>query len=295
MALVDPLFEILAPERWHLPVVFNSPHSGQFMPQGLLKHTRLSGTALRQSEDCYVDELFSGCVDHGAPMLRALASRAYLDLNREPYELDARMFAESLPGYMNPGSPRVAAGFGTIPRLVGDSSEIYRAHLPLGEAHERIDTFYKPYHRALSGLLNESQAATGFVLLLDCHSMPSSAAKQTAPHVKSADIVLGDRFGSACAGELSESVESFFVDQGLHVIRNKPYAGGFITESYGAPHQNRHAVQIEVNRALYMDERNFRRSPGFVGLQAMLSKISVYLNEIISEFHEPTPYVQAAE
>lgn len=294
-SLDKPLFEVLAPERWHFPVVFNSPHSGRFMPPGLLKHTRLSGKALRQSEDCDVDELFGGCISHGAPMLRALASRAYLDLNREPYELDARMFVENLPGYMNPGSPRVAAGFGTIPRLVGESAEIYHNRLPLEEAFDRIESFYHPYHRTLANLLNQAQAATGFVLLIDCHSMPSSAARQNATNVRSADIVLGDRFGSACGRELADTVEAFFTSKGLHVVRNRPYAGGFITESYGAPHKNCHAVQVELNRALYMDERQLGHHSGFAALQSTLSQISVYLGDIISDYCSPQEYGRAAE
>ena len=127
----EPFFEILAPALWQVPIVFNSPHSGSVLPQGFLQSSRLSASALRQSEDCFVDELFCGCKDLGAPLLRALISRAFIDLNREPYELDARMFHESLPGHMNPGSPRVASGLGTIPKLVAEGEEIYRGKIHL--------------------------------------------------------------------------------------------------------------------------------------------------------------------
>jgi N-formylglutamate amidohydrolase len=293
--MAEPLFEVFAPERWQVPVVFNSPHSGQFMPPGLLKYSRLTDNALRQSEDCFVDELFGTCVSNGAPMQHALASRAYLDLNREPYELDAKMFNESLPGYINTGSARVAAGFGTIPRLVGESAEIYRYRLPLTEALNRIETFYKPYHRTLSGLLDEAHGATGFALLLDCHSMPSSAARQLAKNAKSIDVVLGDRYGSSCARELSEAVEDFFSNLGLNVVRNRPYAGGFITETHGAPHHNRHAIQIEINRALYMDERHLSRNPGFTTLQSGIAGLSRHLHDVTSDFYQARRYDLAAE
>jgi N-formylglutamate amidohydrolase len=265
--MTETAFEILAPAKWHLPAVFNSPHSGRLMPAPFLHASVLTENQLRQSEDCFVDDLFVGCTNHGAPLLRALVSRAVIDLNREPYELDARMFNESLPGFMNTGSPRVAAGFGTVPRLVGDGLEIYRGKRPLSEALTRIDTLYRPYHRALNGLLAEAQNNAGFVLLVDCHSMPSLIST----HKRAADIVLGDRFGTSCSPALVDAIESYFTAQGLHVARNKPYAGAFITATYGAPQQGRHALQIEVNRALYMDEARLEPAAGYPHLKQVLS------------------------
>jgi len=271
--------EVVAPSLWHVPVVFNSPHSGSEMPPNFVAQTKLKPSELRLSEDYLVDELFGGCVDHGAPMLRALASRAWLDLNREPFELDARMFTESLPGYMNCGSPRVAAGFGTIPRFVGDGLEIYRTRLTLAEAHHRIETCYKPYHRILAGLLDECHARRGFVLLIDCHSMPEAEglSRQGQP-----DVVLGDRFGVACGSEITGEIESFFTGRGLKVVRNKPYAGGFITETHGTPQLGRHALQIELNRGLYMDERRRCRSSGFSALRDILDEFAATLSSILA-------------
>ena len=263
------------------------------MPTSLLNLSQLKPDQLRQSEDSYIDILFGGCLDNGAPLLRALASRSYLDLNREPFELDQRMFAESLPGHMNPGSPRVAAGLGTLPRVVGDDIEIYRSKIPLSEAISRIEGYYMPYHRTLVELLQKAQLATGFVVLVDCHSMPTTARPPL--NAKQPDVVLGDRFGRSVAPEISTAIESFFLSEGLHVVRNKPYAGGFITETYGAPLQNRHAVQVEISRSLYMNERTLAPLANFAHLRNTLSRFSSRLKEIIKEYLENRRIIQAAE
>ncbi len=294
--MAQPFFEILAPAHWNVPAVFNSPHSGSDIPPALAQRSQLSTLALRQSEDCFVDELFLGCQAHGMPMLRALASRAYLDLNREPYELDSRMFQESLPGFMNPFSPRVAAGFGTVPRLVIEGQEIYRGKLSLTEAVERIDSYYRPYHRTLTALLNEAHAATGHVLLIDCHSMPSSAVNGPhQPYSSKVDMVIGDRHGVSCGRELANAIQDFFSAQGLHVVRNKPYAGGFITESYGAPQQKRHSLQIEVNRELYMDERLQEKNSGFEQIRQILTNFAIFIQEMLIEKDFQLQHPLAAE
>ena len=267
--MADETFEVLRPTAWTAPVLFNSPHSGQRYEAAFLRSSRLSPTALRKSEDCYVDELFMRCLAHGAPLLRAHAPRCYIDLNREPYELDPRMFAGELPGYVNRASPRVAGGLGTIPRIVAEGEEIYRGRLSVTEAMTRIEQIYRPYHRALSALLDEVMKNHGAGLLVDCHSMPSSALA----HALQADIVLGDRFGSACDEEITRFVEELLAARGLRTLRNKPYAGGFITQSHGAPRSGRHALQIEINRALYMNEATLEKSAGFVALQLVLDSV----------------------
>jgi N-formylglutamate amidohydrolase len=267
-------FDILVPDQWVSPIVFNSPHSGSFTPPEFLQQSRLSQAALRQSEDCFVDVLFQSCLAQGAPLLRSLVSRAYIDLNREPYELDPRMFLEVLPGYMNAGSPRVASGLGTIPKLVAEGEDIYRGKLKLGDALQRINTIYRPYHRTLSALLDEVYNATQFCLLMDCHSMPSSAVRNLkSSHEPQIDIVLGDRFGAACNRELSSEIEKLFTQEGFHVVRNRPYAGGFITETHGSPHHNRHALQIEINRALYMDETRIQKNQSFEQVEAAIARV----------------------
>ena len=244
----------------------------------MLDISRLSIQRLRHLEDPYVDELFECGVDVGAPMLKALLSRAFLDLNREPFELDPQMYLEALPGHMNTTSPRVLAGLGTVPRGVSEYEEIYRGRLPHAEALGRIETCYRPYHRAMTDLVNELHNATGFALLIDCHSMPSSAVSHlTGPKDKSIDIVIGDRFGAACNREIAVLVEELLQAEGLNVSRNRPYAGGFITETHGNPRQNRHALQIEVNRSLYLNEQNFEITANFKQLQESLKHMFIGL------------------
>jgi N-formylglutamate amidohydrolase len=274
-------FEILAPARWSAAMVFNSPHSGQELPSDLRLRSRLTAQQLRASEDAHIDELFTGCLDAGAPLLRALVSRAYVDLNREPFEFDQRMFRNKLPGYVNCGSPRVASGLGTIPRTVGDGVLIYEAPLEIAEALQRIETHYRPYHHALGTLLDEAHQSEGKVLLVDCHSMPSSAVHHLSRNSRPIDVVLGDRFGSACDPEITAIVEAHMVDAGLQVSRNKPYSGGFFTENHGRPRLGRHALQVEVNRALYMNETTHVKNAHFAALQKimcnMASKLSFWL------------------
>jgi N-formylglutamate amidohydrolase len=283
-------FDILAPERWTAPAVFNSPHSGAQYPQAFLSQTRLDAKTLRKSEDCYIDELFAAVVELGAPLLKADFPRAYLDVNREPYELDPRMFGGELPAFVNTTSVRVAAGLGTIPRLVSEGEEIYRAPLPLAEAWKRIDALYRPYHRTLSRLMEEAYKGFGHVLLVDCHSMPSSASGGQG---RATDVVLGDRHGASCAEEIVSLVEDLFEGQGLRVARNKPYAGGFIAHNYGSPRLGKHVLQIEINRALYMDERSLDKTAGFErvrrALRAVLSRLLASLEDIF------TPVRAAAE
>jgi len=265
---IDPPFDILEPERLVTPFVFNSPHSGAVYPASFLTSSRLDPLTLRRSEDTLVDRLFEGVVKLGAPLMRAHFPRAYLDVNREPYELDPKMFSGGLPNFANTRSMRVAGGLGTIARIVGEAQEIYTGKLSVDEGLERIELLYKPYHRALRRLLGRSQRAFGVVVLVDCHSMPSaSLANEPAPR---ADIVLGDRYGTSCGGALAEVFEDCFRAAGLFVTRNKPYAGGYITEHYGNPISNCHAIQIEINRALYMDERSFAPSPNFMQLATLI-------------------------
>jgi N-formylglutamate amidohydrolase len=286
----DSHFEILAPARWTLPVVFNSPHSGNLLPAAFLAQSKLAPEQLHASEDTHVDSLFMGCVQLGAPLLRAHISRSYLDLNREPYEFDAKMFDERLPTYMNCTSPRVASGLGTIPRTVGDGVNIYRSSISLEDALARVETYYRPYHRTLASLLDEAHRATGEVLLVDCHSMPSTAVPDQ--RLGGCDVVLGDRFGSACDSQIVELVEHHFIHDGLKTSRNRPYAGGFFTETHGRPREGRHALQVELNRALYMDERTRQPNARFPELRACLDALA---EKLAMHFANQTAHALAAE
>lgn len=289
-------FEILAPADWTAQAVFNSPHSGRDYPKEFLAASRLTPGALRKSEDCYVDELFMGCVRHGAPMLRAHTPRSYIDFNREPYELDPRMFADVLPGYVNTSSPRVMAGLGTIPRVVAEGEDIYRAPVRFAEALTRIEQIYRPYHRTLTALMDEVVAKSGSGLLVDCHSMPSSAAGNLSPPLGArADVVLGDRYGASCSKAVTAWVDELLRAEGLKVLRNKPYAGGFITHSHGAPQSSRHALQLEVNRGLYVNEKTMEKSGDFPALQAAFSRVAKTLLGGLGDVIAPAGRQLAAE
>ena len=271
-AIVDefePPFLVAEPACQTVPFVFNAPHAGAVYPTAFLSESRLDALGLRRSEDAYVDELFGPMTALGAPLMTARFPRALLDLNREPYELDPRMFDGRLPPFANTRSMRVAGGLGTIPRIVADGQEIYRGRIPVEEALRRIEWLYKPYHRTLRQLVNRTAARFGHAVLIDCHSMPSTSVNRD-DGVK-ADIVLGDRYGTSCVGVLTDLVDVTLRGKGYTVTRNKPYAGGFITEHYGEPALGRHALQVEINRALYMDERTMAKRPAFATLLRDLS------------------------
>jgi N-formylglutamate amidohydrolase len=263
-----PPCEVVAPAEQTAALVFASPHSGDHYPPDFVAASRLDALTLRKSEDSFVDELFAAAPRLGAPLLRARYARVYLDVNREPYELDPAMFAEPLPPEANTTSLRVAGGLGTIARVVSDGAEVYRGKLPLAEINRRVDGIYRPYHRTLAHLLEETHARFGRAILIDCHSMPSIGGPMDGDGGQARpDIVLGDRFGTACSGPLIELVQRTLSGLGYVVGRNTPYAGGFTTHHYGRPAEGLQALQIEINRALYMDERSFRKLPGFALMQ----------------------------
>ena len=287
----DPPFEVREPTEWSGAVVFNSPHSGRVYPRAFLSASRLEMAALRRSEDSFVDELVAGVVDRGYPLMRAHFPRCYVDVNREPYELDPRMFEGRLPSFANTRSMRVAGGLGTVARVVGDAQEIYGHRIPVDDAIRRIEGLYKPYHRALRRLFTRVHRDFGAAILIDCHSMPSTAgSRDERPR---ADVVLGDRYGTSCVAAVTEVVEAALRAQGYSVSRNKPYAGGFITEHYGNPSAGLHAIQVELNRALYMDERQFERIASFEQVACDLETLADRLAAIPLE--EPRPYRAAAE
>jgi N-formylglutamate amidohydrolase len=287
----DLPFEVLEPVEWRGPAVFNSPHSGSVYPHTFLATTRLDIATLRRSEDSFVDELVAGVVGRGYPLMRAHFPRCYVDVNREPYELDPRMFDGRLPSFANTRSMRVAGGLGTVARVVGESQEIYSQRIPVEEAIRRIEGLYKPYHRALRRLFARQHREFGAAVLIDCHSMPSTAgAKDERPR---ADIVLGDRYGTSCVPAIAETVETLLRGRGYVVSRNKPYAGGFITEHYGNPAVGLHAIQLELNRALYMDERRYERAASFQNVAADLESLADEVGAI--PVQELRPYRAAAE
>ena len=267
------LFEIWEPDHQQLPFILNSPHSGRIYPKEFVENSRLDQIGIRRSEDHYVDELFFAGVRHGAPMLAANFPRAYVDVNREPYELDPTMFEGRLPPYANIASVRVAGGLGTVPRIVGENMEIYRTKIPVEEALLRVEHIYKPYHAALRRLIARTHAHFGRAVLIDCHSMPGNI-RISGSGIRP-DFIIGDRYGTSASSDLSRLALKLLEDQGFAAVRNKPYAGGFITEHYGRPARNLHALQIEVNRGLYIDESTLRKKPDFAKIARSIEQFLV--------------------
>lgn len=269
-------FTVTLPRQHSAPLVLASPHSGQWYPPAFLSSTRLDPLSLRRSEDSFVDELFSRGPQLGVPLISAQFARAFVDANREPFELDPDMYDDELPGYANARSPRVAAGLGTIARTVANGQPIYRRRLKVAEALSRIENYYRPYHDALRGLVEQTRARFGFCLLIDCHSMPSNsmeAVRRGGRPLPSVDFVLGDAHGTACTPDIVAAADRALADMGYRTYRNIPYAGGFTTRHYGRPAEDLHALQIEINRALYMDESRITRNTRFKGLADDMARL----------------------
>ena len=285
-----PSYDVLRPHDQTAPFVFSSPHSGRLYPAEFLKLTRLDPQTLRKSEDCFVDRLFRGVATLGAPLLSARFPRAYLDLNREPYELDPELVEDPLPPHANTQSIRVAGGLGTVARIVADGENIYYHRLSLRSVLTRIDQLYFPFHAELNRLVDETRRLFGYAVLVDCHSMPSSAMAPGGG--QRPDIVLGDRFGASADPHLSQLVRDAFAKRGFKVQMNRPYAGGYITEHHGRPVRGVHALQLEINRGLYVDEQTFTESSGYASLEAALTSIAAELFRTVPELFE---YRAAAE
>ena len=257
-------FRIARPTRQSLPFIFASPHSGRIYPASLAAASRLDALTLRRSEDAFVDELFAGVTGLGAPLIAARFPRAYCDVNRAQSEIDAAMFSGPLEMTVDAPTPRVTAGLGVIPRIVRDGAEIYRHKLNPAEAEYRLSLLYRPYHAALAKLVEETLSLFGVAVVVDCHSMPSALAVP--------DIVLGDRFGGSAPALLTGWTENAFTEAGFTLARNAPYAGGYTTALYGKSVGGCHALQIEINRGLYLNENIIQRRGNFDAVQARLTQ-----------------------
>ena len=271
-------YHLYRPQALTSCVVFASPHSSRDYPWSFLRHTVLDEHAIRSSEDAYVDRLFECVTDYGASFLKAGAPRAFVDLNRASDELDPAL----IEGVRRIGhNPRVASGLGVVPRVVANGRAIYRGKLPMAEAERRIAGYWRPYHDRLQTLLDEARAAFGTSILIDCHSMPHEAAEGAARSGGiRPEIVIGDRFGASADGEIVDRIEAAFTSAGLAVTRNTPFAGAYSTQHYGRPSRNRHAVQIEIDRALYMNEQLIRPNGNFQGFKRLLDGVIADLVEI---------------
>jgi N-formylglutamate amidohydrolase len=263
-------YELSLPEKVTNPVVFSSPHSGRDYPVDFVEQSVLPKMHLRSSEDAFVDALFAGVVDFGAPLLAAVVPRAYVDLNRGPEELDPSI----ITGAKNPlNNPRISSGLGVIPRVVSEGRHIQNGKMSMETALARINDSYHPYHVKLVELLAQAKAGFGLAVLIDCHSMPSDALQNAmAPGGQRPDIILGNRYGASASHDIFAIVEDAFKKQGFVVGRNAPFAGGYITQKYGVPSKGQHVVQVEINRALYMHEKNIEKNPHFTDVRIRLSE-----------------------
>ncbi|MGH6968932.1 MAG: N-formylglutamate amidohydrolase [Stellaceae bacterium] len=280
--------EVLANGGQAVPLVLASPHSGADYPVEFLAASRLDALTLRRSEDSFVDEIFGATPALGAPLLRARFPRAYVDVNREPFELDPTMFEDLLPNFVNCHSPRVRVGLGTIARVVASGEEIYARKLRFSEVAQRIETLYRPYHRTLQRLLDATQERYGFAILLDCHSMPSASGDcDRRDRSARADMVLGDCHGTSCHPAITATAHRVLKAKGYSTALNAPYAGGFTTAYYGRPAAGNHCLQIEINRALYMDERSFERKPFLARLGEDMRDLAEALSAIDPEILRP--------
>ncbi len=264
-------FQLITPRERTTSLVFASPHSGRQYDANFMESTVLDEQAIRSSEDAFVDLLFGAAPQFGAPLLKAAAPRAFVDLNRSVDELDPALINDVRSGT---GNPRVSSGLGVIPRVVSNGRAIYSGKLPRIEAERRLRNYWHPYHVCLQSLLTESMQLFGEAILIDCHSMPHEAIESLS-HGKGGrpDIVLGDRFGAAASAEIVQKIEDVFARAGLKVARNAPFAGAFTAQHYGRPSRGQHVVQIEIDRALYMDEASIRPHEKFDEFRALMTHI----------------------
>lgn len=278
------------PEAATSCVVFASPHSGRDYPWRFLRGTLLDEQAIRSSEDAFVDRLFDCAPQFGAPLLRAGAPRAFIDLNRSVDELDPALIEGVRRGGHN---PRVSSGLGVVPRVVANGRAIYRGKLPLAEAERRISRYWYPYHQQLRRLLETAREQHGEAILIDCHSMPHEAVEGVARNsARRPEIVIGDRFGASAAPEIVARVEAAFAGAGLAVVRNTPFAGAYVTQAYGRPSRGQHAIQIEIDRSIYMDETRIRPNANFQAFRRLLRGV---VAEIAAIGHRDAERPLAAE
>lgn len=284
--MLTEAFRLIRPLRQSGPFIFASPHSGREYGPDFMARAVLDRQAIRSSEDAFVDSLFDMAPELGAPLLTARAPRAFLDLNRAADELD--------PGVIEgiqrvPHNPRISSGLGVIPRVVAGGRAIYRGKLTLAEAESRISRYWHPYHQALAELIDETRAEFGSAVLIDCHSMPHEAIEaHTRPGQPRPEVVLGDRYGVAAGREVVERIEVAFSGAGLRVGRNAPFAGAYVAQAYGRPSRGVHVVQVEIDRALYMDEARIEPAPGFQAFRQLMAGV-------VAELVPPTGVALAAE
>jgi N-formylglutamate amidohydrolase len=276
----DDAVTVIAPKT-PCGLVYSLPHSGRVYPDSFVAASRLSPEALRGSEDAWVDVLVAS-ETQGVHAVIAHYARAFCDVNRHPLELDARLIRGDLPKSALSLSARVKAGYGVIARRLNADQDIYRQPLDMEEVNQRLDLIHRPYHENLLTVLLQAREAARQqgrnAILIDWHSMPGMALGYLGEAPRP-DIVLGDRHGVSCSPALTRHVKRFFEAKGLRVGLNKPFAGGYIVEHYGRPGAGMEALQIEIHRAIYMDEASLRLHDGAARLQEIFAALSASLRD----------------
>lgn len=291
---IKPFF-ISRPEILKSPILISSPHSGNFYPKNFLEITDLSVRDLRSSEDSYIDQIFESAINIGSPIIKAIYPRTYVDLNREPFELDPTMFKNKLPDHINTKSHRVLSGLGTIAKYAGNKKVIYKEKLDFDNIINRINRIYYPYHYHLRKLINQTIIQFGFCILLDCHSMPSAGLPLNHKN-KKIDITLGNMNGASCSDLLLNKINNILREKEFDVSFNNPYAGGFITQNYGIPNNGVHVIQIEINREIYLDERNLQKKSNFHKIQKIFNLTLNELNNfVLTNQYNFLPHKMSAE
>ncbi|CAM3528472.1 N-formylglutamate amidohydrolase [Paracoccus nototheniae] len=268
MSQPDPTYVLTRPDVWQSGVIFASPHSGHDYPAWFLRETRLPVSALRSSEDAFIDRLIAPALRHGAVTLAARIPRCIVDLNRGPDEIDP-LVVRGVPRH--PLNQRTLAGLGVIPRVVSQGRTIHDRQIDRAEADRRIATCWRPYHGALAALIAEARARFGQAILIDMHSMPHDALG----HLQGMrpDMVLGNRHGLSAAARISDAVSASAETEGWTVRRNSPFSGAYICSAYGRPAQNIHVVQLEIDRSLYMDEGTITPRADFDDFAARIDRM----------------------
>jgi len=276
------ILRIHAPVADSAPLIFDSPHSGSIYPDDF-DHA-INRMILRRSEDAHVDELFRPVTDHGATLLHALFPRSYIDPNRNEDDIDLSMFDQDWPHPVNPSSKTLSRGIGLIWKDMKALGPIYKRRLSAAEIAKRIEHYWRPYHVALADLVDAAHTRHGHVVHIDCHSMASMGDRTTEDGaVPRPDFVVSDRDGTTCAPLVLTCVVDYLRGAGFSVSVNDPYKGFELVRRHGRPAEGRHSLQVEVNRALYMDEATLSKTPQFTQMERVLSGIAGALKPCLDQ------------
>jgi N-formylglutamate amidohydrolase len=280
-------FTLIEPVSAILPLVVDSPHSGRNYPEDF--HYACPLPLLRQAEDFMVDALVEGCVRHGATLLKAEFPRSYIDVNRAEDDIDPAVLAEPWPSPLAP-CDRTLLGLGLVRRMCKSGVPVHAAPLSIAEVQKRIENYYRPYHAVIERLVGKHMAVFGECVLINAHSMPGflgDNSRKARP-----DIILGDRLGTSCDPSLTRKVSTILRELGFSVALNDPYKGMEIVRRYGQPEKGRQALQLEINRRLYMNEETLVLHEGFTRLQNALSE---FFRLLAMELRQGQPHQLAAE